>query len=73
MHYQKPDHRGVKGVNYADGIAEETVEDLLNYKRRSQASCICTSKFRVTESKDFIYLYIDLLGISKEISKGEMT
>ena len=58
MHYQKPDHRGVKGVDYADGIAEEMVEDLLNYRRRSQASCIYTSKFRVTESMDLLGFYL---------------
>ena len=30
----------------------EIIEGLLNYRRRSQASCICTCEFRVTESMD---------------------
>ena len=44
------------GVDYVDGNTEETVEGLLNYRRRSQASCIYT---RIRGN-------IDPLGISKE-------
>ena len=40
------------GVDCVDGDIEETVEGLLNYRRRSQASCICTHEFKVTESMD---------------------
>ena len=31
------------GVDYVDGNTEETVEGLLAYRGRSQASCICTT------------------------------
>ena len=42
-------------------VAEKTVEGLLGYKRRSQASCICPCEFRVTES-------MDPLEIGKELT-----